>query len=128
MNLPPSRTRRRSACTSMGISPISSRKSVPPSAWRKSPSVRSTAFVNAPLSCPKNRSSRRSFVTLAQLNGTNGILALGLLLWIWFATVSLPVPLSPRISTRARSHFATRLIRSCSVVITGLFPMSSRPP
>ena len=33
--------------------------------------------MNAPRSCPKNRSSRSPFVTLAQLNAINGICHLG---------------------------------------------------
>ena len=101
---------------------------MPPSACRNNPSVLSTAFVNAPRSWPKNRSSRRSFVTLAQLNAMNGISLLGLFVWICKATVSLPVPLSPRMMTRACSCAATRLMRYCNDVIASLLPRSSLLP
>ena len=48
------------ACVSMVIVPISSRKSVPPSATSKRPFLDATALVNAPLTWPKSVDSRRS--------------------------------------------------------------------
>ena len=54
------RTRSSLAWSSSGISPISSRNSVPPSASSNRPARSRTAPVNAPLACPKNSLSYRS--------------------------------------------------------------------
>src|SRR5664279_3066192 len=53
-------TRNNRVCASIGMSPISSRKSVPPSACSKRPELRVLAPVNAPFSCPNNSDSIRS--------------------------------------------------------------------
>ena len=82
-----------------GISPISSRKSVPPSASSTLPMVCLMAPVNAPFSYPKSSDSRSVSVRAAQDIATNGLPLLGLSAWIARARSSLPVPLSPRTST-----------------------------
>ena len=51
---PLSNTRKRVTCTSVGISPTSSKKSVPPSAWAKKPGWSKSAPVKAPRTCPKS--------------------------------------------------------------------------
>src|SRR5260221_526385 len=45
------------ACTPSSISPISSRKIVPPSAWAKRPAREVVAPVKAPRTCPKSSDS-----------------------------------------------------------------------
>ncbi len=90
-----SSTRRSFTCRETGISPISSRKRVPPSASSKRPFFMAVAPVKAPFSWPNSSLSRRVSVRAAQLIATNGLLRRGLLKWIAFAISSLPVPLSP---------------------------------
>ena len=101
--LPPSRrsrpsssTRSSLACSSMGISPISSRKSVPPWASSKTPGRRWSAPVKAPRSWPKSSLSMRVAGMEAQLMATNGLSRRGERLWMARATISLPVPDSRR--------------------------------
>src|SRR5207249_12083529 len=77
----------------------SSRKSVPPSAARKTPSWSATAPVKAPRRWPKSWLSRSVSDSPAQLIATNGPSASGPRRWIVRATSSLPVPLSPLTST-----------------------------
>ena len=74
-------TRSSRVCRSSGMSPISSRKSVPPSACSKRPRRVVCAPVNAPRSWPKSSDSSRSFGIAAVLIATNGPLARGLCLW-----------------------------------------------
>jgi len=57
LDLPSSKTRRSFACMATGMSPISSRKSVPPSACSNLPVWREAAPVNAPFSWPKSSDS-----------------------------------------------------------------------
>ena len=71
------RTRRSLTWVSGGISPISSRKRVPPSASSKRPWRRSTAPVKAPRSWPKSSDSRRVSGSAAQLTATKGLAAPG---------------------------------------------------
>ena len=59
------------------------------------------APVNAPFSWPKSSDSSSSSAIALQLIATNGLWRRGLALWIARASSSLPVPLSPVISTRA---------------------------
>ena len=59
-------------CNPSGISPISSRNSVPLSAISKRPIFWAIAPVNAPFSCPKSSLSRRSKGLAAQFNLMNG--------------------------------------------------------
>jgi hypothetical protein len=60
------------ACISRGISPISSRKRVPPLASMKSPGRPLRASVKAPRTCPKSSLSSRWRGTAAQLIATKG--------------------------------------------------------
>ena len=92
-------TRSSLTCMPAGISPISSRKSVPPLAASKSPSLRRTAPENAPCSCPKSSLSRSSGDSAPQLMARKRRRAR----WLWACMVraasSLPVPVSPCSST-----------------------------
>ncbi|OPZ25124.1 MAG: hypothetical protein BWZ01_02625 [Deltaproteobacteria bacterium ADurb.BinA179] len=81
------------------MSPISSRKSVPVWAFSNLPIRWLTAPLNAPFSCPKNSDSSRFSGTAAQLIVTNGFERRSLREWMERATSSLPVPVSPRMST-----------------------------
>ena len=65
------RTRSSFGCSSSGMSPISSRKSVPPSASSKRPMRCAMAPVNAPRSWPKSSLSSRPVGMAAQLILTN---------------------------------------------------------
>ena len=69
------RTRSSRVCASIGMSPISSRNSVPPSACSKRPDARCIAPVKAPFSCPKSSLSIRSRGIAAMFTATNGPLA-----------------------------------------------------
>ena len=95
----------------------SSRRSVPPSASSKRPRRAFVAPLNAPRTCPKSSLSMRSSGMAAQLSVTNGLPARGPKDAMYFATTSLPVPVSPRIRTveearrpasRARGGSSTR--------------------
>src|SRR6266545_4226964 len=90
-----SRTRRTLACVLRLMSPISSRKSVPPSASSNLPRRRATAPVKAPRSWPKSSDSISSSGTAAQLTSTKGPSARVDRAWMARATSSLPEPLSP---------------------------------
>ena len=92
-------TRSSFTCTALLVSPISSRKSVPPSAASKSPFLSLTAPVNEPLTCPNSSLSSSVSVRAPQLIDTSGRARRGLCAWIARATSSLPVPLSPVMST-----------------------------
>ena len=105
---PPTRWRNWSSSTrstfvwaSSGMSPTSSRNSVPPSACSNLPFCRSTAPVNAPFSWPKSVLSISSRGIAPQFTATKGPCARGLISWTRRATSSLPEPFSPWISTRA---------------------------
>ena len=91
------------------MSPISSSSSVPPCACSKKPRLRPCAPVNAPRSWPKSSLSISSRGIAAQFTRTNGSSRRGLKRWIARLTSSLPVPLSPVMSTLARVG-ATRSI------------------
>ena len=65
-------TRSRRVCRSNGMSPISSRNSVPPSACSKRPRRMVCAPVKAPRSWPNSSDSSRSFGMAAVLMATNG--------------------------------------------------------
>ena len=82
-----------------GISPISSRKIVPPWASSNRPLRWPTALVNDPFSWPKSSLSRRFSGRAAQLTSTNGAVRRGDAPWTARATSSLPVPVSPTIRT-----------------------------
>ena len=59
-------------CVASGISPISSRNSVPPWACSKRPMRRLSAPVNAPFSWPKSSLSSSDSASAAQCSATNG--------------------------------------------------------
>ena len=77
------------------MSPISSRKSVPPSASSKKPGVALSAPVKAPRSWPKNCESKRPEAKAEALTATNGLPERQPIWWMARATSSFPVPLSP---------------------------------
>ncbi len=81
------------------MSPISSRKSVPPSACSNRPRRSSVAPVKAPFSWPNSSDSSRSAVNAEVLSAMNALAARGLCRCSARATSSLPVPDSPMIST-----------------------------
>jgi len=83
----------------MPISPISSRKNVPPFANSSSPGLVVSAPVNVPFSWPKSSDSRRFSGSDAQSTGTNGRSLRLLFMCMLLATSSLPVPDSPAMST-----------------------------
>ena len=123
-------TRRSCPCISRSSSATSSRNSVPFAAASRSPRL-SRASVNAPFTLPKSLLSKRLAVVHAQLNVRNAPFArLFDLRWISCATVSLPVPLGPVMSTRTTgsSHSAafSAICRTSSMC--GLTPISSRFP
>ena len=89
------------ACAERLISPISSIKSVPPSACSKHPLRCFIADVNAPFSCPKSSLSINSDGIAAQFTSTNGDLFLFDCSCMLLATNSFPVPFSPVINTLA---------------------------
>ena len=86
-------------CIACDVSPISSRKIVPPSATSKKPFLFATAPVNEPLVCPNSSLSSSSSGRAPQLIETNGLPRRGLALCMAPASTSLPVPLSPVRST-----------------------------
>ena len=81
------------------MSPISSRKRVPPSASSKRPLRLVIAPVNAPFSCPNSSLSSRSRGMAPQFTGTKGWSRRAESSWMLRATSSLPVPDSPRTRT-----------------------------
>ena len=95
-------TRSSFACMTRLMSPISSRKSVPPSALSNVPRRSATAPVNAPFTWPNISLSMSSAGTAAQFICTKGRSRRGESAWMARATSSLPVPRSPEIMTRAR--------------------------
>ena len=75
---------------------------MPPSASAKRPRLAVCAPVKAPRTCPNSSLSSRPSGIAVQLIGTNAALARAPVKWIVRATTSLPVPLSPVISTLER--------------------------
>ena len=124
---PSSSTRNNFACIAKGMSPISSRNRVPPSACSNLPTCLAAAPVNAPFSCPKSSDSINSAGTAAQFNVMKGCPCRGDFSWMARATNSLPVPVSPRMQTRV-SLAATRSICSNNFFIAGPEPTSSCLP
>ena len=120
-----SRMRRNFACSATLISAISSRKSVPSCASSKQPWRRSSAPVNAPFSWPKISLSSSVSGIAAQLTATKGPRPRGDSSWSVRATSSLPVPLSPVMSTAAGVGAASSINR-CTACMAGLVP-TSRP-
>ena len=97
---PFSSTRSSLICVASGMSPTSSRNSVPPWAYSNLPIRSVEASVNAPWTWPNSSLSRMFSLRAAQFRATNGLFLRGLFWWIAWATSSLPVPVSPWISTR----------------------------
>ena len=104
------------------MSPISSRKMVPPSAMSNFPGLKLVAPVKAPFSWPNNSLSSRSSGMAAQLSLIKGLSCRLLWSWILAATNSLPVPLSPKIST-VESVGDTFLIKLSNPRIARLSPI-----
>ena len=107
----------------MGMSPISSRNSVPPSAKRNLPSrpLRS-APVNAPGAKPKNSASNKVSGTAAILTLMKGPTERLDAAWMAWANNSLPVPVSPSSSTGLVDCAARRAWRFTSTA-AGLRPI-----
>ena len=106
------------------MSPISSRKRVPPSACSKRPRRIAWAPVKAPRSWPKSSLSSRSLGIAAVLIAMNAFGARGLWRCSARATNSLPVPDSPLISTVAW-ECASRPIARKTSCIAGAWPRIS---
>ena len=107
------------------MSPTSSRNRVPPSAASNFPTLLNAAPVNAPFSWPNNSLARRSGVRATQLTATKGCSARGLHWWIARAITSLPVPLSPSMSTVVLVVATVRARRTASC-IAALVPCTWR--
>ncbi len=93
------RARRSLTWASGDSSPTSSRKIVPDWASSNFPIFSALASVKAPLVWPKNSDSISSLGMAPQFTTTNGPFCRGLLRWTARAISSLPVPLSPVMST-----------------------------
>ena len=106
------------------MSPISSRKTVPPLACSKRPRLVACAPVKAPRTCPKSSLSSSPSGIAVQLIGTKGLSARLPWKWIVRATTSLPVPLSPLIKTLLRLCAICRMSAKISRM-AGLVPISS---
>ena len=92
------RTLKSFGCNERGISPISSRKIVPPSASSNFPILSFMAPLKAPLTCPKSSLSKSPSTMALQLTFKKGLFFLQPSRWTALATSSFPVPLSPSIS------------------------------
>lgn len=92
-----SMTRSSLTCVDSGISPTSSRNSVPPSAASSSPSLLLVAPVNAPFSYPNSSLSSSVSDSAAQFRHMDGPDRRGDIRWMVLAITSLPTPVSPRI-------------------------------
>ena len=99
---------------SMGISEISSSNSVPPSAWRNRPSRSACAPVKAPFTEPNSSLSISSRGRAAQLILMILPLLRGLKAWMRSAITSLPVPLSPVMSTATSLGAMRSMVRTTS--------------
>ena len=97
------------ACSSIGISLISSRNSEPEPASSSKPVFSRSAPVKAPLTWPKSSLSSRLAVRAAQFTATN--CSFGCLMrCIALAASSFPVPVSPTIKIGLQLLVATILI------------------
>ena len=98
---------------------------VPSCASTKRPRRLVAAPVKAPRAWPKSSLSRRCSGNAAQLTATNERSARGPLVWMDSATSSLPVPVSPEISTDdVASATCAMSDRSCRMA--RLFPINLR--
>ena len=116
-------TRRSRGWSSSGISPISSRNTIPPSPERNTPREGPTAPVNEPFSWPKSWLSISDAAIALQLMATNGPSARGPCEWSAWAISSLPQPVSPVIRTVDSKRAAWRSVRSSSTA-AGASPTS----
>ena len=92
---------------------------MPPSASSNLPFFWATAPVNEPFSCPKSSDSSSVSASAAQETATNGRSPRSPEKWMARATSSLPVPLSPWMSTVER-WLATSRTRSKISAMRGL--------
>ncbi|MNG05032.1 hypothetical protein D3C84_882040 [compost metagenome] len=117
-------TRSNLLCRGKGMSPISSRNKVPPSAICNLPGrpLRS-APVKAPGAVPKNSASSRVSGIAALLMLTNALCARGEAAWMAWASSSLPVPVSPSSNT-GESLLAPRRARRLTSRLAALVPMN----
>ena len=109
-------------CMGRGISPISSRKMVPRSAFLNIPSRLFSVPVKAPFSWPKSSDSSRVSVRAAQLTTTMRRWDRSLAMWMARAKSSFPVPLSPVMRILA-SDCAAILAVSLTRSMAGLLPI-----
>ena len=100
---------------------------MPPLAYSNRPMRSRSAPVNAPLTWPKSSLSSTFSLSAAQLSGTNGLFLRGLLMWMALATSSLPVPLSPVISTVAYVGAIWRSLAT-TACMAGELPMTPSKP
>ena len=112
------------ACADKLISPISSKKIVPPFAASNLPALSLLAPVNEPFTCPNNSLSINSDGIAAQLTSIIGALERSDFSCNQCATNSLPVPFGPVIKTLA-SVAATFSIISLIWVMASLSPIIS---
>ena len=94
---------------------------VPPLASSKCPFLSPIAPVNEPFTWPKNSLEAISLGMAPQSTAINGLFRRSLFRWIDLATTSLPVPLSPIISTDI-SVGATKLMNLLKRLEAGLIP------
>ena len=95
VKVPSCSTRSSLTCSAGDMSPISSRKKLPPSAISNRPFLSLMAPVKAPLTWPNRALSSRLSLKAEQFWTTKDCLARGPLWWMARATSSLPVPDSP---------------------------------
>ena len=132
---PPTRSKERSSpstrssftCVAGSISPISSKNNVPPLACSKRPIRLSDAPVKAPFSCPNNSLSSNCGESAAQCTATNFPFGRSLSACKACAASSLPVPLSPEISTVARVGATWRRVSYTSCIGAESPTSRSRP-
>ena len=108
-------------CRSNGISPISSRKRVPPLAARTMPCWSQDAPVKDPFLAPSRRLSARFFAMAPQLSAMNGPLFRGLCSCMNLAAISLPTPDSPCSSTGMFDFAAISISFSCFFIDPPLY-------
>ena len=126
-----SKTRRSFGCRSMRNSQSSSKSSVPSSALAMRPARSRVASVKAPRTLPKSSASTMLSGKAARLTRTKGLCWRLDRSWMWAATISLPEPLSPRMSAEEDGVAATRSAfsitrRMASLTMTG--PGRNRTP
>ena len=124
---PVSSTRRRRACIGGAMSPTSSRNRVPPWAASNRPGCSFDAPLKAPRAWPNSSLSSRLSEKALQFTGTKGASARAPRWWRALATSSLPVPLSPVIST-GTSVWTTRSSCRSRSFTAGLVPRISGKP